>query len=338
VTDRFAGSVRGRGGARYSRPTPVLAVLGDAGLVDTVAMTVAATGRRLLREDDLPVGTGLVLVTDTEEPEMPDLPGTDPAGTRVTGVTRVIRVSGEPGAAGPGTIQIPEGTRQLAAAIGCRDPFDVAVAGVVGGAGTSVFAAALAGAVADPGPDSADCAGGAGGAGGAGQALLVDADPLSRAGHLRVLLGAEGDTGGGQERKVTWVGDVGLVEAGGGLGERHVASPALPVVRDCGRRDLAGLPDTVTDRVLVVPQTVPAVLAARHVAAADARIHVVLRELPRSGLTWNQTLSLLGRTPTVTWEDDPFLTVDVDRGDFRTTGRGAGTAATAAVRLLEQIR
>ncbi|MGV0869764.1 hypothetical protein [Corynebacterium kalidii] len=327
MTGRYTGSVRRRrdgGGGPDTRRAPVLVALEDPGLVDAVAMTVAATGRRLVRADELSAVDGLVVVTDAVEPEVPDVPG----------LVRVVRVTGEPGAVaaadvvGSGDavpIQIPEGTQELAAAVGSHDPLEIAVSGVVGGAGTSVFAAALAGAVAEPGPDGTD---------GPGQALLVDADPLSPAGHLRVLLGAEGQ----EERDVTWVGDVGLVEAAGAAGERHTASPACPVVRDCGRGAVTDLPETVTARVLVVPQTVPAVLAARHLVAADGGVHVVLRELPRSGLTWNQTVSLLGRTPTVTWEDDPLLTVDVDRGDFRTTGRSAGTAATAAVRLLEQIR
>lgn len=330
MTGRYTGSVRRRrdgGGGPETRRAPVLVALEDPGLVDAVAMTVAATGRRLVRADELSAVGGLVVVTDAVEPEVPDVPGP----------VRVVRVTGEPGAAdvaGSGDavpIQIPEGTQELAAAVGTHDPLEIAVSGVVGGAGTSVFAAALAGAVAEPGPDGTD---------GPGQALLVDADPLSPAGHLRVLLGAEGQ----EERDVTWVGDVGLVEAGGAAGtvgaagERYTASPACPVVRDCGRGAVTDLPATVTARVLVVPQTVPAVLAARHLVAVDGGVLVVLRELPRSGLTWNQTVSLLGRTPTVTWEDDPFLTVDVDRGDFRTTGRSAGTAATAAVRLLEQIR
>jgi hypothetical protein len=330
VSGRYAGSVRRRrvgGGGRDARRAPVLVSLEDPGLVDAVATTVAATGRRLVRADGLSAVDGLVVVTDAVDPEVPDVPGP----------VRVIRVTGEPGATdvagaqyaggpeGAGPIQIPEGTQELAAVIGAHDPLDIAVTGVVGGAGTSVFAAALAGAVAEPGPDGTD---------GPGQALLVDADPLSPVGHLRVLLGAEGQ----EEQEVTWVGDVGLAEGSGAPGDGYAASPARPVVRDCGRCAVTDLPETVTTRVLVVPQTVPAVLAARNLVAACGQVHVVLRELPRSGLTWNQTVSLLGRTPTVTWEDDPFLTVDVDRGDFRTTGRSAGTAATAAVRLLEQVR
>lgn len=310
------------GDRRQKGALPVLLMLDDPGLVDEVAMIVTVTGRRIVREDETTNLPGLVVVTDSLDPHVPET-----AGGRSS--VRIIRVSGTP-VVGSDTLQIPEAANQLAAAIGCHDPLDIAVAGVVGGAGASVFSAALAGAAADPRPDGTD---------GPGQALLVDDDPLSRAGQLRLLLGAErdGEDGPG-DSEVTWVQDVGVVESRRSSGVSCAALPSRPVVRDCGRRDLSALPETVTTRVLVVPQTVPAVVAARHIVAVCGQIHVVLRELPRSGLTWNQTLSLLGRAPTVTWEDDPFLTVDVDRGDFRTTGSAAGTAGTAALRLLEEIR
>lgn len=319
-------------------------------------MVVAATGRRLVGEDEAAGLPRLVLVTDSTEE--PGALGGEPQDASAS--VRTIRVTGMPftqggdgdGAAGDGmsALQIPEAVGELAATIGSHDLVDIAVAGIVGGAGTSVFAAALAGALAAGATTS-------GGAGGAGQALLVDEDPLSRPGQLRLLLGAEDDSDdsddsgapvGAGAATVRWVQDVGILEAdsGGaegsevskGAGARAVAHPSRPVVRDCGRRDLVAVGGDVTARVLVVPQSVPAVLAARRALQDADGAHVVLRELPRSGLTWNQTLSLLGRAPAVTWEDDPFLTVDVDRGDFRTTGSGAGTAGPAALRLLEALR
>ncbi|WP_420098341.1 hypothetical protein [Corynebacterium sp.] len=342
VAGRSIGTEHGGYGGRGSGPAPVLMKITDPALVDEVAMIVTVTGRRLVREDEIAGVPGLVVVTDAPATHAPVVEGAcaDPRAVRV------IRVSGDPvvASSGPDTgagevLQIPEAAHQLAAAIGCHDPCDIAVAGVVGGAGSSVFAAALAGAVAGDGDD------------GPGQSLLVDEDPLSRPGHLRLLLGAEGDghvgpvgqTGADTvgEPEVAWVDDVGVAETRGSVGSgdpEYAATPSRPVVRDCGRRDLAGVPEDVTHRVLVVPQSVPAVLAARHAVQTGSGIHVVLRELPRSGLTWNQTLSLLGRAPAVTWEDDPFLTVDIDRGDFRTTGGGAGTAGVAAARLLELIR
>ncbi|WP_139311947.1 hypothetical protein [Corynebacterium sp. CNJ-954] len=318
VSGRYTGVSR----RRREKASPVLLMLDDPGLVDEVAMIITVTGRQIVREGEVADLPGLVVVTDSPDPEVPET-----VGGRSS--VRVIRVSGVPGD-GSGALQIPEAANELAAVIGCHDPRDIAVAGVVGGAGTSIFAAALAGAVADPGPDGTD---------GPGQALLVDDDPLSRSGQFRLLLGAERDgEGDPADREVTWVQDVGVVEPRSSSVAVCTALPSRPVVRDCGRRDLSALPETVTARILVVPQTVPAVLAARHVVDTCSRIHVVLRELPRSGLTWNQTLSLLGRAPTVTWEDDPFLTVDVDRGDFRPTGSAAGTAGTAALRLLEELR
>ncbi|MGO1948661.1 MAG: hypothetical protein ACTH1D_03455 [Mycobacteriaceae bacterium] len=304
--------------------TPVVLQLADPALADEVSMVVALTGRRLLRAGE--IGTdAVILVTDADPGAGSGTttgPGTDEV--RLTEqddrVTRVIRVSSS---SRDGVLQIPEESTELAGAIGSHDVLDVAVFGVVGGAGASVFAAALAGVLADPGT------------GGPGQAALVDGDPMSRPGQLHLLLGLEnsGDP---------WAGDVALVEDGSTPPDVP-STVRLPVVRDGGRygRDpVTGLVapgggPRETRCVLVVPQTVPAVLAARHVLDTSPEMSVVLRELPRSGLTWNQTLTLLGRAPAVTWEDDPFLTVDIDRGDFRTTGPGAGTAATAAARLWE---
>lgn len=313
-------------GRTVREAAPVLIAVDDPGLVDEAAVVVAATGRRLVSRQEVAAGAagtagtggtgGLVVVTDSPA-------SSDSAwGPRA----RIVRVTGnllQEGHEGVedvegGVLQLPEDATALAAEIGCHDLVDVAVAGVAGGAGTSVFAAALAGHVASTDAD------------GPGQALLVDQDPHSRSGHLHLVLGLEG----GVAEEVTWIGDVGVTEDG----DHTTARPARPVVRDLGRTDLGTAGDQATALVLVVPQTVPAVLAARHAVEAAPGVHVVLRELPRSGLTWNQTISLLGRAPSVTWEDDPFLTVDVDRGDFRTTGHGAGTAATAAARLWGQIR
>lgn len=353
MAGKFTGGARSAAGlGSGSGPAPVLLRLADPGLVDEVAMVVAATGRRLVGENEAAGLPRLVVVTDS--PEEPATSGGQPQDAPAS--VRTIRVTGMPftqdgdgaGAVGDGVpaLQIPESVGELAATIGSHDLADIAVAGIVGGAGTSIFAAALAAALAGALAAGATTSGGAGGA---GQALLVDQDPLSRPGRLRLLLGAEDDSdesggpAGEDAAMVRWVQDVGIVEAdssGGaeGAGARVAAHPSRPVVRDCGRRDLVTVGGDVTARVLVVPQSVPAVLAARRALQDADGVYVVLRELPRSGLTWNQTLSLLGRAPAVTWEDDPFLTVDVDRGDFRTTGSGAGTAGPAALRLLKALR
>ena len=59
-----------------------------------------------------------------------------------------------------------------------------------------------------------------------------------------------------------------------------------------------------------------------------------VRALP--DLEWNDALTLLGRAPEVTWDDDPFLTAETDRGDFG-PGQSTGTAGTAAARLVTAL-
>lgn len=327
----MAGVRRGTGAGGHRRePAPVVALLDDPGLVDEVAMVVAATGRRMIGRKDISAAAeatcGLVVVTDSADPAGPELgaAGEHP-GTRVIEVTGDLLSEGACGTA----LQLPEQSTELAAAIGRCDPVDITVAGAVGGAGTSVFAAALAGAVSTADRD------------GGGQVVLVNQDPHAGAGHLRLLLGADRDTGSAAE-PVTWIGDVGVLDRPDTPGDSELAlvtgGVRVPVVRDAGRSPVEPSWDNSGVRVLVVPQSVPAVLAARRNTERHPGTLVVLRERPRSGLTWNQTVSLLGRAPEVNWEDDPFLAVDIDRGDFRTTGHGAGTARSAAARLWEQIR
>ena len=320
-------------------------------MADEVGLAVAVTGRRLLVADS-PVGDGAaedgrasarIVVTDG------DGGGTGDAGSSADGV-HIIRVSAHHR---ENALQIPEQSADLAALIGCADPVDISVYGIVGGAGASVFAAALAGAVAE----MTD-----------GEAVLADADDRAWKGHHRLLLGMEGQSpgrsgsGSGDDSAQNWraaqmwAGDVAVVDAPTEeegtvdcpLREGAVGELGLSIIRDHGRAPAARRSGPSHDpvmwsgryrrhRVIVVPQTVPGVLAARRSCGADPETWVVLRELPRSGLTWNQTLSLLGREPDVTWEDDPFLSVDIDRGDFRTTGQAAGTAGKAARELWEAM-
>ena len=349
-------------------------VIEDPGLADEVGLAVAVTGRRLLVAE-VTEGTGSdrsdrlsperIVVTDSAGGDGSD--GSDSgAGAGPADGVYEIRVSAHQR---QDALQIPEQSAELAAMIGCADPVDISVHGIVGGAGASVFAAALAGTVAE----MTD-----------GEAVLVDADRDAWSGHHHLLLGLEGrehggrpesgdsgDSGDSGEKRDTpqrwraaqvWADDVAVVgspawAAGTGgcpLRDGVVGGLGLSIVRDHGR--VSSSPPALTPasaqgagaqaagtwhgryrrhRVIVVPQTVPGVLAARRECAADPETWVVLRELPRSGLTWNQTLSLLGRQPDVTWQDDPFLMVDIDRGDFRTTGQAAGTAGGAARALWE---
>jgi hypothetical protein len=338
------GSRSGKGSrnALGPEPRPVVLDLEDTALADEVGLAIAVTGRRMYSSGEVDGGTaGTILVTDRPDND----PGTASG-------TQVIRVSAE---AQDGVWQIPEQIPSLVAAIGRRDLVDISVVGAVGGAGTSILSAALAGVIAES--DDRDVA-------------LVDADASSWSGHLGILLGLEQqcdrqgvdipvditstDLLADRQRWLAsqiWADDVAVLDS-----DNVPPAAGVSVVRDCGRGTLSDSvePGTSGDaaegsaatgqhgaylyhRVLVAPQTVPGVLVARRWSDADPDLTVVLRELPRSGLTWNQTLSLLGREPTVTWEDDPFITVDIDRGDFRTTGQAAGTAGTAAQRLWEAM-
>lgn len=168
------GGRSGQGG-RKARPTgagasaeaaPVVTALTAADLVDEVTMVVAATGRRLLPVTDdgdaMVTAAGAraaVLVTDAEPARCRALrDALEQEGTAV----RLLRVSagntvgpdereGAEGVTGlPAVLQLPEQAADLAEAVGRDDHPTVAVHGAVGGAGTSVFAAALAGVAADP--------------------------------------------------------------------------------------------------------------------------------------------------------------------------------------------
>ena len=132
-------------------------------------------------------------------------------------------------------------------------------------------------------------------------------------------------------RDLPWSGDVAVLSGTGPVPD--YLDTAMPVVRDSGRwsgGEVTGRP------VLVVPATVPGALAGRAALARIPGAAVVLRGMPRSDLEWNDALTLLGRAPEVTWDDDPFLTAETDRGDFG-PGQSTGTAGTAAARLVTAL-
>lgn len=206
---RDAARDAGRGGGhtgrwrRFRRGTPgddgdvpVICAVGSPDLAEEVALVAAAAGRRCITVDttappgepdrwDADVPRHGVLVADaTGGPVL--------AGLRRAGRTaRVLRVgSRRPGEGA--VFELPGDAAELAAAVGRREPVRVGVTGAVGGAGTSVFAAALATVLAEGAEDPP---------------VLVDGDP--RPPGLDVVLGVE-DAPGWRLPE--------LVGAGGGVG------------------------------------------------------------------------------------------------------------------------
>ncbi|HVK20862.1 MAG TPA: septum site-determining protein Ssd [Actinokineospora sp.] len=228
----------------------------------------------------------------------------------------------------------------------------VAVIGGRGGAGASVFAAAMALTALEVGRD----------------ALLVDCDPLG--GGLDLLLGAERSEG------MRWPDlrlTSGRVPAAGlraalpsrvkgdarlsllsGAREGEEPSPdAVAAVLDAGRRagdmvicDLprapTGAAQAVLDRadlaVVVVPAELRACAAAQHVAARivgqGIRIGTVVRTSPDLGLRPRRIAEVLGLPLIATVRSDPALPRSLDTNGFRVSPRTSlAQAARAALRL-----
>lgn len=326
-------------------------------------MVVAVTGRELITWDSdagagadqdadqdasLPEGTGSVILL-RDAATCPSDAGGDIADAAVNALAdltargiavRTVTVADGTGdpvdtvrtAATGRVFHLPGQTTDLAAHLGAADYPDITVYGAVGGAGTSTFAAALAGALADPA------------LGGDGQALLVEASGHSALDHLLGLENTAGrrlpDLAGtptlsaAMLRDLPWSGDVAVLSGTGPVPD-HLDT-AMPVVRDGGRWSAGKTASEVTGHpVLIVPATVPGALAGRAALARVPGASVILRDMPRAELEWNDTLTLLGRAPEVTWEDDPFLTAETDRGDVTTAS--TGSAGTAAARLVTAL-
>lgn len=339
------GTLRHRNHSRRPTrpPAPVITTVTAPELVEEITLVVAVTGRALITWDaadtPLPDGTAsVILLQDAASAPSGAAVDLTARGVAVRTVT-VTDGTGDAGAAGDAgapaagpVFHLPGQATDLAAHLGAEDHPDIAVYGAVGGAGTSTFAAALAGALADPA------------LGGDGQALLIEASGDSALDHL---LGLENTAGrrlpdltgtttltAAMLRDLPWSGDVAVL-AGDGRAPEFLDT-ATPVVRDRGRwrpGQVAGHP------VLIVPATVPGALAGRRALAHIPGAAVVLREIPRAELEWNDALTLLGRAPEVTWQDDPFLTGEIDRGDFSPgqSPSAAGSAGTAAARLVSEL-
>lgn len=337
IIDRFdhtPGRTRHSAGHHHP-PAPVAAVLDSPALVDEVALAVAVTGRELLDWDpgtDLPGDSPTVILITEPDRDRGKLDRLV-TGLITQGVTpRTVTVTDDPTATGPGPLfLLPREAPEFAEHLGVTDLPDLAVFGPVGGAGTSTFAAVLAGACAR--------------AVGEGPALLVDEEGEGR---MDTVLGLENEPGlrapdlagtpvvtADQLVNLPVTGDVRVI-----TGTGHplpVLRAGCPVVRDCGRWSSPARARLRSRPVLVVPATVPGVLAGRSVLAQVPGALVVLREIPRSELGWNDALTLLGRSPDVTWEDDPFITGETDLGRFAPTPADSGTAADAADELMATL-
>jgi hypothetical protein len=244
----------------------VVEVLADPGLVDEVAMVVAATGRRFLRglhtgpegagaagaagagaisgEDAMfaarvaaeDPGRSVVLISDTDADRCRALcRALEEEGTAV----RLLRVgSGTGTAGGHGTAAAGAGRRPRRDTRPGRPPHRHRPWRGGRGAGTSVFATALAGVAADPA------------SGGCGTALLIDADPgTGGAVGLPAVLGMDridghrwdgaGDgtlTGADLLRRLPHTGEVAVLSRERqGLPAPTVGPVPCPVVVDGGR-------------------------------------------------------------------------------------------------------
>jgi secretion/DNA translocation related CpaE-like protein len=227
------------------------------------------------------------------------------------------------------------------------------VIGGRGGAGASVFAAALA-LAADRGP---------------GGALLVDCDPLG--GGLDVLLGLE-KAPGPRWPDVRLSGRISVSSLAAVLPRRRHSGGSLPVLA-CGKEDegpaveslsavvsagrrtgrtvVCDLPRTlggaaaeavaVADLVvLLVPTEVRACLAAKEVlhrlSGLTARLGVVACGRSRTGATAARTAALLGPPLLATMRPERGLAAEVERGEF--PAKPSGPLATAAAKVLTAAR
>ncbi|RRQ01660.1 hypothetical protein CXF41_03440 [Corynebacterium bovis] len=324
---RDAARDAGRGGGhtgrwrRFRRGTPgddgdvpVICAVGSPDLAEEVALVADATGGPVL------------------------------AGLRRAGRTaRVLRVgSRRPGEGA--VFELPGDAAELAAAVGRREPVRVGVTGAVGGAGTSVFAAALATVLAEGAEDPP---------------VLVDGDP--RPPGLDVVLGVEDAPGwrlpelvgagagvrpvvldGETVEQLPLFGGVRVLADPGGAGAPgrgpvvDAATLRGAVVTDrgggCGGSGGCGCDGGDRTTVLVVPATVAAVYAVRHrLGAMPADTLVVLREVPGATLSSPDAALLLGRHPEVWWGFDALLPAVLDDGVWEPAASSAGQAARELV-------
>lgn len=331
---------RQRTGIRPRTPAPVFVAVADQTLADDVALIIAVIGRERVTDRVPENAREVIVIRDAGDATDVGPSGRVPA--LITDLTadgvavRTVRVGADT-APDPGDADflLPAQSTDLAAHLGAVDRPDCAVIGAVGGAGTSTFAVALAGALADPA------------LGGDGRALLVDGSGRGDLDHLLALeeepgrrlvelAGTLGGTGlsAPMLRDLPWAGDVAVLTGAGTVPEKLTVDS--PVVRDLGRWTPSMTAATVaSSTVLVIPATVPGTLAGRDILTRIPGALVVLRETPRAALEWNDALTILGRVPEVTWADDPHLTAETDHGHLVPDLHSTGTAGTAAARLID---
>jgi secretion/DNA translocation related CpaE-like protein len=227
------------------------------------------------------------------------------------------------------------------------------VVGGRGGAGASVFAAALA-LAADREP---------------GGALLVDCDPLG--GGLDLLLGME-KTPGPRWPEVRLSGRVSVPALAAALPRRRHGGGGLPVLacgrggegpgaealtavitagRRAGRTIICDLPRTLGDAAaevactadlvaVVVPIEFRACMAAKQVlrplSALTARLGVVACGRSRTGVTAARTAGLLGPPLLAAMPPERGLAAAIERGEFPV--KSAGPLASAAKDVLAAAR
>jgi hypothetical protein len=299
----------------------VLVVTDDLAVHEHARVAAAASGAACRRVDDpaaAEASAAALVVVDARLPGCWTGPALVPDA--------VLVAPDGAGPAPPGAVRLPSqrdllGARVASAVAGARDGraadgqgLVVGVVGAVGGAGTSVLALALATA---------------------GGGRLVDADP--------VRSGSAAATGTEPERVPGW-------------GEEQPPRPdALAGVVDRARR---GSPLVVVDlpalaagtlwrradaAVLVVPDAVPAALAARpavhHLRRAVPRVLVVVRARRRGGPGRAAVAEVVGeggQVPVVGWGWHEPLAAAADAGALVPCVR-RGPTAVAARRVLGQL-
>ncbi|MET8852439.1 septum site-determining protein Ssd [Amycolatopsis sp. NPDC004625] len=342
-----------------------LVVAADETVLDEILRVAAVAGCELDRAPDLTAARGhwarapLVVLDEETARLAPVLP-------RRSGVVLVCK--GSPGTATwehafrcgiERVISLPDEETELAGTFAdvVETPAEEAglVLGVVGGrggAGASVFAAALA-LAADRAP---------------GGALLVDCDPLG--GGLDVLLGLE-KTPGPRWPNVRLSGRISVSSLAAVLPHRRHRGGSLPVLacgkegegpaveslsavvsagRRSGRTVVCDLPRSlggaaaeavaVADMVvLLVPTEVRACMAAKQVLRGlsdlTARLGVVACGRSRAASA-TRTAALLGPPLLATMRPERGLAAEVERGEF--PAKPSGPLAEAAARVLATAR